>query len=251
MITIKSDREIELMKKAGRIVARVLDELQPMIQPGITTAELDRYAESRCKELKVKPAFKGYNGFPGCLCISVNEEVVHGIPSHKKKLQAGDIVGVDFGVIFDGWFGDSARTFAVGTVSTDAQKLMDVTKEGLMRGIEQCHEGNRLFDIGNAIQNYVEGFGFTVVREFVGHGIGQALHEDPQVPNFGPKGKGVPLKKGMVLAIEPMINAGRPEVKVLSDGWTAVTVDRSLSAHFEHTVAITGSGPQILTLDRD
>jgi methionyl aminopeptidase len=248
MISLKSERELEQMRIAGRAVGQILEEICKMAAPGITTGELDHYAESRCKDLGVKPAFKGYSGFPASVCISVNEEVVHGIPSPKRVLKKGDIVGLDFGVSYNGWYGDSARTVAVGSVSEDAQKLIDVTRESLMRGIEQCIEGNRVFDIGHAVQNYVEGFGYSVVREFVGHGIGRALHEEPQVPNYGPKGKGLLLKTGMVLAIEPMINAGGHEVKVLKDGWTAVTLDRSLSAHFEHTVAITPKGPEILTL---
>lgn len=248
MISLKSERELNLMRKAGGIVAQILEEISAMAKPGATTGELDRYAELRCKELKSLPAFKGYHGFPASVCISVNDEVVHGIPSNKRVLKDGDIVGLDFGVIYEGWYGDSARTVAVGKISPEAQKLLDTTRESLMRGIEQCREGNRVFDIGHAIQNYVEGFGYGVVREFVGHGIGRALHEDPQVPNYGPKGKGLLLKAGMVLAIEPMINAGSHEVKVLKDGWTAVTVDHSLSAHFEHTVAITPQGPEILTI---
>ena len=250
MIHLKSPKEIEAMRVAGGMVGMVLDEIGERIKPGVTTGELDDYAFERCKEMGVKPAFKGYHGFPGCLCISINEEVVHGIPSPKRVLNEGDIVGFDFGVIADGWFGDSARTFAVGQISPEAQKLLDVTKESLMRGIDQAREGNRLFDIGHAIQNYVEGFGYGVVREFVGHGIGRALHEDPQVPNFGTPGKGPRLKAGMVLAIEPMVNAGGEGVKVLKDGWTAVTLDRSLSAHFEHTIAITSEGPEILTLGK-
>jgi len=248
MITLKSERELEKMRIAGKAVAQILNEMIERVVPGISTGELDRFAESRCKDLKVTPAFKGYHGFPACVCISVNHEVVHGIPSDKRILKNGDIVGLDFGVSYEGWYGDSARTIAVGSISHSAQKLIDVTRECLERGIAQCREGNRVFDIGHAVQNYVEGFGFGVVREFVGHGIGRALHEEPQVPNYGPKGKGLPLKVGMVLAIEPMINLGSHEVKVLDDGWTAVTVDRSLSAHFEHTVAITPNGPEILTL---
>jgi methionyl aminopeptidase len=247
MITLKSERELDLMRKSCRITAQILDEVVKMAQPGVTTGELDRFAESRCKELKATPAFKGYHGFPATVCISINDEVVHGIPSKKRALKDGDIVGLDFGVSCEGWYGDSARTVAVGKITPEAQRLLDVTRDGLLRGIEQCREGNRVFDIGHAVQKYVESFGFSVVREFVGHGIGRALHEDPQVPNYGPKGKGIPLKVGMVLAIEPMINAGSHEVKVLSDGWTAVTVDHSLSAHFEHTVAITPSGPEVLT----
>jgi methionyl aminopeptidase len=247
MIYLKSERELVLMRKAGAIVARILDDMAKMAAPGMTTGELDRFAESRIKELGAKPAFKGYHGFPACVCISVNQEVVHGIPSPKRVLKEGDIVGLDFGVVYDGWYGDSARTVPIGKISAEAQKLIDVTQEGLRRGIVECREGNRVFDIGHAIQNYVETFGYGVVREFVGHGIGRALHEDPQVPNYGPKGKGPALKVGMVLAIEPMINAGSHEVRVLKDGWTAVTTDNSLSAHFEHTVAITPSGPEILT----
>ena len=248
MISLKSIRELEYMRVAGKAVAAILNELVLMVQAGVSTGELDRVAEARCKELKVVPAFKGYRGFPYCVCISINEEVVHGIPSNKRILREGDIVGLDFGVHFEGWYGDSARTVPVGKASVEALKLVDATSEGLMKGIEQCRAGNRVSDIGHAVQNYVEPLGFSVVRDFVGHGIGRALHEDPQVPNYGPQGKGTPLKIGMVLAIEPMINAGRPEVKVLEDGWTAVTRDRSLSAHFEHTVAITANGPEILTV---
>lgn len=248
MISLKSERELDQMRKAGSIVGQILDEMVKMAKPGVTTGALDQYAESRCRDFNVLPAFKGYHGFPATVCISINDEVVHGIPSNKRVLKDGDIVGLDFGVSHNGWYGDSARTVAVGKVSESAKKLMQVTEESLKRGIEQCVEGNRVFDIGHAVQNYVEGFGYGVVREFVGHGIGRALHEEPQVPNYGPKGKGLLLKVGMVLAIEPMINAGSHEVKVLRDGWTAVTVDHSLSAHFEHTVAITSKGPEILTM---
>jgi methionyl aminopeptidase len=247
MIFLKSAAELELMRKAGAIVAQILEEMTGMVAPGISTGELDQFAERRTKELGAVPAFKGYHGFPASVCISVNDEVVHGIPSAKRILSEGDIVGLDFGVLFQGWYGDSARTVPVGKVSEGALKLIDVTRESLHRAIDQCREGGRVFDIGHAVQNYVEGFGYSVVREFVGHGIGRSLHEEPQIPNFGPKGKGLPLKVGMVLAIEPMINAGGREVRVLNDGWTAVTVDRSLSAHFEHTVAITPRGPEILT----
>ncbi len=248
MVTLKSERELDLMRKAGRVAAQILHETVALVGPGVTTGELDRFAEGRCKELGVTPAFKGYHQFPACVCISVNNEVVHGIPSPKRILKDGDIVGLDFGIIREGWYGDLARTVPVGSVSSEAKKLMEVTRQGLNCGIEQCRDGNRLFDIGFAVQKHVEGYGYSVVREFVGHGIGRALHEEPQVPNFGSKGKGMLLKVGMVLAIEPMINVGGHEVKVLSDGWTAVTVDGSLSAHFEHTVAITPSGPEILTL---
>lgn len=247
MVQIKSKAEIEMMVVPCRIVAQVLNEIGELIRPGVSTWDLDVFAQTRTKELGAKPAFKGYQGFPGTLCVSVNEEVVHGIPSKKRILKDGDIVGVDFGVIHQGWFGDSARTFAVGKVTNEVKQLMDVTERSLHLGIEQCVPGNHLFDIGHAIQNYVESFGYSVVREFVGHGIGRSLHEDPQVPNFGPKGRGMVLRSGMVLAIEPMINQGKAEVKVLADGWTAVTADRKWSAHFEHTVAILDEGPRILT----
>ncbi len=248
MVQLKSKVEIEQMRKAGAVVGQILLELGEMVKPGVTTHDLDLFAQVRTKELGAKPAFKGYHGFPGTLCVSVNEEVVHGIPSKKRILNEGDIIGVDFGVILDGWFGDSAKTFCVGKVSEDVEKLVKITEKSLYLGIEQAKAGNHLFDIGHAIQNFVESYGFSVVREFVGHGIGRNLHEDPQVPNYGSKGKGMLLKPGMVIAIEPMINAGKPEVKVLNDGWTAVTADRKWSAHFEHTIAITEHGNQILTL---
>lgn len=247
MIHLKSQREIDVMRRAGATTALILQELATAVKPGVTTLELDQLAERRCRELGVKPAFKGYHGYPGCVCISVNEQVVHGIPS-ERVLTNGDIVGLDFGVIVDGYYGDSAKTVPVGTIKPAAQKLLEVTREGLYAGIKQAVSGNRLFDISHAIQNYVEAHGFSVVREFVGHGIGRSLHEEPQVPNYGPKGKGIVLKEGMVLAIEPMINAGSHAVRVEADGWTAVTVDGSLSAHFEHTVAITKNGPEILTM---
>ena len=247
MVQIKSKAEIEQMRLSCRVVAQVLHEIEELIKPGVSTADLDLFAQTRTIELGAKPAFKGYNGFPATLCVSVNEEVVHGIPSKSRKLNSGDIVGVDFGVVMNGWFGDSAKTFVVGQTTDAAMKLVETTRKSLYLGIEQIKPGNHLFDIGHAIQNYVESLGYSVVREFVGHGIGKNLHEDPQVPNFGPKGKGLILKPGMVLAIEPMINQGKPEVKVLSDGWTAVTVDKKLSAHFEHTVAVTETGYEILT----
>lgn len=247
MVQLKSKSEIEKMRRSGAVVAQVLHEIEEMIRPGATTWDLDQFAFARTRELGAKPAFKGYHGFPATLCVSVNEEVVHGIPSKKRVLKDGDIVGVDFGVVLDGWFGDSARTFPVGKVKADATKLIDITQKSLHLGIDEVRAGAHLFNVGAAIQNFVEQFGYSVVREFVGHGIGRSLHEDPQVPNFGVKGKGPLLKAGMVIAIEPMINAGKPEVKVLADGWTAVTVDRALSAHFEHTVAITETGCEILT----
>lgn len=248
MVQLKSKSDIEQMRKAGAIVGQVLIEIGEMIKPGVTTGDLDLFAQVRTKELGAKPAFKGYHGFPGTLCVSVNEEVVHGIPSKKRILNEGDIVGVDFGVVLNGWFGDSAKTFCVGKVSSEIEKLVKITEKSLYLGIEQAKAGNHLFDIGHAVQNFVESNGFSVVREFVGHGIGRNLHEDPQVPNYGSKGKGMLLKPGMVIAIEPMINAGKPEVKVLNDGWTAVTADRKWSAHFEHTIAITEHGNEILTL---
>jgi methionyl aminopeptidase len=247
VVYLKTREEIEKMRRSGAIVAQVLHEIAELVKPGATTADLDLFAQTRTKELGAKPAFKGYHGFPGTLCVSVNEEVVHGIPSKKRILKEGDIVGVDFGVSLDGWFGDSARTFAVGRVSPEARKLLEITEKSLYLGIDQAKAGNNLFDIGHAVQNFVEGHGYSVVREFVGHGIGKNLHEDPQVPNFGVRGKGMVLKPGMVIAIEPMINAGKPEVRVLADGWTAVTSDKKLSAHFEHTVAITEAGTEILT----
>ncbi len=247
MIYIKTDSEIEIMRKAGKITAQILDEIAQAVDVGVTTKELDQIAEDACKKHKVVPAFKGYHGFPACLCVSINNEVVHGIPANRP-LKEGDIVGLDFGVIYEGYHGDCARTVAVGKVSKTAQTIIDVAKKSLDLGIQEARPGNHLFDISNAIQNYVESQGFSVVREFVGHGIGRSLHEDPQVPNYGPKGKGLTLKEGMVLAIEPMINEGVASVKVLSDGWTAVTNDGLLSAHYEHTVAITKNGPEILTI---
>lgn len=247
MVTLKSEYELEYMRKAGHVVALILEEMTQMLAPGITTQDLDCYAEKRCHQLKVVPAFKGYQGFPATVCISVNEQVVHGIPSGDRVLKEGDIVGLDFGVSYQGWYADSARTEAVGKISEPAQKLIDVTRQSLNLGIQQCQKGQRVSDIGYTIQNYVEGFGYGVVREFVGHGIGRALHEDPQVPNYGLKGRGLVLDFGMVLAIEPMVNAGKKEVEILKDGWTVVTLDGSLSAHFEHTVAITLNGPEILT----
>jgi methionyl aminopeptidase len=247
MIHLKSPREIEIMRRAGKITAQILREVADAVRPGVRTIELDAIAEKRCRELEVIPAFKGYHGFPRSVCISVNHEVVHGIPD-QRMLEDGDIVGLDFGVIADGYHGDTALTVPVGKIGAEAQKLIDATRNCLVEGIKQALEGNKLFDISAAIQNFVEAQGYSVVREFVGHGIGRNLHEEPQVPNFGPKGKGVTLKEGMVLAIEPMINAGGHAVRVESNGWTAVTVDGSLSAHFEHTVAITKNGPEILTL---
>jgi methionyl aminopeptidase len=245
-IILKSPDEIKAMRAAGAVVAEVLDVLKANVRPGVTTLDLEKIAEEETKKRKAKPAFKGYRGYPFCLCTSVNSEVVHGMPS-KKTLTEGDIVSIDYGAMVDGFYGDAAVTVPVGTVSEDAARLMRVTEESLGKAIEAAREGARLQDISFAVQSHVEPHGFSVVREFVGHGIGRELHEPPQVPNFGIPGRGVRLKAGMVLAIEPMINAGGWAVKVLSDGWTAVTADGKLSAHFEHSVAITPEGPLVLT----
>jgi methionyl aminopeptidase len=247
MITIRTQKEIEIMRKSNRLVAQVLQKLRGAIKPGITTTELDEIAEFSIKEAGAIPAFKGYRGYPATLCASVNEEVVHGIPG-PRTLREGDIVSLDLGAYLYGYYGDAAITVPVGTINEEAKKLLKVTEEALYRGIEQAKSGNRLFDISHAIQSWVEPFGFSVVRDFVGHGIGRNLHEEPQVPNFGPPHQGPRLSPGMVLAIEPMINVGTWEVKILKDGWTVVTSDRSLSAHFEHTIAITDGRPDILTL---
>lgn len=246
-VEIKSQNELTLMREAGRIVAEILDELEKMVAPGVSTWELDQEAERLIYKKGAKPAFKGYLGFPSVLCASVNEEVVHGIPSKRRKLKEGDLMKLDFGVVYRGYYGDSARTVPVGKVSPEAQQLIDATRESLMKGIEAMRPGNRLGDIGAAVQQYVEARGFTVVRDFVGHGIGKKLHEPPQVPNFGSPGTGMKLRPGMVLAVEPMVNEGTFKVEVLDDDWTAVTLDRKLSAHFEHTIHITNDGPEILT----
>ncbi|OCL26074.1 type I methionyl aminopeptidase [Orenia metallireducens] len=247
MIIRKSEREIEIMRKAGSIVAQTHALLAEKVAPGITTGELDRIAEEFILSKGGKPAFKGYQGFPSTLCVAVNEEVVHGFPG-ERVLEEGDIIGIDLGVLIDGFYGDSAYTLAVGEISDKAQNLLKVTEESLHKGIEQAVEGNRLSDISHAIQEYVEAKDYSVVRRFVGHGVGRNLHEDPQVPNFGAAGRGPRLREGMVLAIEPMINVGTHRVKILDDGWTVITADKELSAHFEHTVAITKDGPRILTL---
>jgi methionyl aminopeptidase len=247
VIVCKSPAEIERMRVANALVAGVLAELAAMVSPGVTTAELDEAAEALVREAGAVPAFKGYRGYPATLCASVNEQVVHGIPS-KRRLVEGDIISLDIGVRLDGYFGDSALTVPVGRISPEAEGLLRVTQEALARGIEQARIGSRISDIGHAVQKHVESRGFSVVREFVGHGIGAALHEEPQIPNYGEPNRGPRLAEGMVLAIEPMVTMGRPAVKILGDGWTAVTRDGSLSAHFEHTVAVTASGPRILTL---
>jgi methionyl aminopeptidase len=235
------------MRAANRLVARVLAELEAAVQPGMTTLELDEKAERLVRDAGAVPAFKGYRGFPATLCTSVNAEVVHGIPSRVRPLVDGDIVSIDIGAKLDGYFGDSAVTVAVGTVPERTQELLRVTRESLEKAIAQVKVGGRVSDIGHAVQTWVEAHGFSVVREFVGHGIGQQLHEDPQIPNYGTPGRGPTLAEGMVLAIEPMVAMGRPEVKVLRDGWTAVTKDGSLAAHFEHTVAVGAEGPLVLT----
>jgi methionyl aminopeptidase len=247
VIVCKSPGEIERMRAANALVADVLAELAALVKPGVTTEELDRAAERLVRAGGAEPAFKGYRGYPATLCASVNEQVVHGIPS-LRQLVEGDILSLDIGVKLNGFFGDSAVTVPVGRIGEDAQRLLQVTQEALQRGIAQVRVGNRVSDIGHAIQEHVEQHGFSVVREFVGHGIGAALHEEPQIANYGEPGRGPRLAEGMVLAIEPMVNMGRPAVKVLADGWTAVTRDGSLSAHFEHTVAVTKQGPLVLTL---
>ncbi len=251
MIHIKSAQEIEIMRRASRIVAEILDEVSAAVRPGVSTDELDRLAEELITRKGAKPAFKGYKPgdvvYPKCLCVSINEEIVHGIPS-GRKLKAGDIVGLDFGVEYQGYFGDSARTLAVGQVPDSTKHLLRVTREALYAGIEQCRSGNRLGDISRAVQQVAEAAGFSVVRDFAGHGIGRRLHEDPQVPNYFAPGMPNPrLREGMVLAIEPMVNEGGPELRIKTDGWTAVTADGKLSAHFEHSIAITSNGPEILT----
>jgi len=235
------------MRAANVLVADVLAELREMVRPGVTTAELDEFAERRVRGAGAVPAFKGYHGFPATLCTSVNEEVIHGIPS-ARALTEGDIVSIDIGVLLDGFYGDAAITVPLAPIGSRVAELLRVTEESLYRGIEQARVGARVSDIGHAVQQHVEAHGFSVVREFVGHGVGTALHEEPQVPNYGPAGRGPRLAEGMTLAIEPMVAMGRAAVKVLRDGWTAVTKDRSLAAHFEHTVAITAGGPVIMTV---
>jgi methionyl aminopeptidase len=247
MIICKSSAELDLMRQGGRIVAQVLGELEPLVRPGIRTRDLDLYAEKRTRELGAVPAFKGYRGYPASACVSVNEEVIHGIPS-GRLLQEGDIVSLDFGVLFEGFFADSALTVPVGRTSDEARRLIEAARRSFFKGLEQVREGKRLSDVSAAIQRSVEDDGFSVIRQFVGHGIGRALHEEPQIPNFGAPGRGPKLRPGMTLAIEPMIAAGGWEVEVLEDGWTAVTKDRRLSAHYEHTVALTENGPEILSL---
>jgi len=248
VIITKSADELRLMREAGRITAAALRAVGEAVRPGVTTAELDALAEAVIRDAGAVPAFKGYHGFPATLCTSVDSEVVHGIPG-SRKLREGEILSVDCGAIVDGYYGDSAMTFPVGQVSAVARRLMDATREALEAGIARCRPGMRLGDVSAAVQAVAEGSGFSVVREYVGHGIGRSMHEDPQVPNYGRVGTGPTLKEGMVFAIEPMVNAGGASVRSLDDGWTVVTEDGSLSAHFEHTVAVTADGPMILTLE--
>src|SRR3984885_10097900 len=247
-IVCKSSAEIEKMRQSGRIVRQVLDHVRTLVAPGVSTMDLERAAEKKIAELGAKPAFKGYYDYPCVLCTSVNEEIVHGIPAEKRALKKGDIVSIDCGVVCDGYYGDAAITVPVGdNLDAEVKKLLEVTEASLYKGIEQVKIGNTIGHVGSAIQKHVEAAGFSIVRDFVGHGIGTKLHEPPQIPNFGKKGQGAEFSEGMVLAIEPMVNSGGPGTKVLSDKWTAVTLDGSYSAHFEHCVAVTKQGPMILT----
>jgi methionyl aminopeptidase len=247
MIVLKSEKEIAAIRESCRIVAQVLADLRSMIEPGITTKDLDAFAEKKARGMGATPAFKGYRGYPASLCTSINEEIIHGIPS-SRKLQEGDILGLDFGVIYDGYYGDAAVTYPVGDVSLEADRLIDAAEKAFFKGFEKIQEGYRVSDISHSIQNSVEAQGFSVIRAFVGHGIGISLHEEPQIPNFGPPGQGPKIQKGMVLAIEPMIAAGDWKIEIKDDNWTAVTKDRSLSAHYEHTVALTQQGAEILSI---
>lgn len=247
MIVLKTSRELAIMKEACVISAGALKTVGLAVQPGISTAELDRIAEEYIRSKGAVPNFKGYQGYPATACISINNEVIHGIPSKQRILKEGDIVSVDLGAMYEGYHGDNAATFAVGAVSPEAQRLMDITREALYKGIDAAVSGGRIGDISAAVQQHAEGAGFSVVRQFVGHGVGKKLHEEPEVPNFGTAGRGVRLIPGMTLAIEPMINMGTPGVRTLKDGWTVETADGALSAHFEHTIAITSNGPVILT----
>jgi methionyl aminopeptidase len=247
VIELKSPREIALMRRGGHILAEVVERLRSGVKPGMSTLEIDEDVEKFIRSRGAKPAFKGYRGFPATVCISINEEVVHGIPSAHRCVKEGDIVGLDLGCIVEGYYADCAFTLPIGEVPARVQELLDATRQSLEAGIAECRPGRRLSDVSHAIQVHVEAHGFSVVRAFVGHGIGRALHEEPQVPNFGDPGRGPQLKAGMVLAIEPMVTMGSWEVRILDDGWTAVTKDGSLAAHFEHTIAVTESGPEVLT----
>ncbi len=251
MVVCKSWSELEKMHEAGLIVWSALEKMRTMVRPGITTKELDEFAEDYSAEHRARPAFKGYRGYPGSVCTSINQEIVHGIPSASRRVKEGDILSMDFGVELKGYFADAALTVGVGKTAPQREKLMRVTRESLEHAIEKVQPGNRLGDISAAVQDWVEQNGYSVVREFVGHGIGTKMHEDPQVPNYGVPGQGPRLQEGMVLAIEPMVNSGGPAVRVLDDDWTAVTADGSDSAHFEHTVAVTNKGPWILTRPRE
>jgi methionyl aminopeptidase len=247
VIYYKSAREIALMREGGRILAEVVERVRGLARPGTSTLEIDESVEAFIREQGARPAFKGYRGFPATVCISINDEVVHGIPSARRRLREGDIVGFDLGCIVEGYYADCAVTLPIGPVPAGVQKLLDVTRQSLDLAIAECRPGRRLSDVSHAVQQHVEAHGFGVVRAFVGHGIGRALHEEPQVPNFGEPGRGPRLRSGMVLAIEPMVTMGNYEVRILDDGWTAVTADGSLAAHFEHTIAVTESGPDVLT----
>ncbi len=246
MIIYKSEEEIRAMRESNKIVATVLAEIKPLIKPGVRTEELDEYANTKAREMNAVPAFKGYRDYPSSLCTSINEEIVHGIPS-SRVLKEGDIISLDFGVAYKGYYGDAAVTYPVGEISSQSKKLIETAEQSFYKGFEQMKAGNRISDISHAIQSYVESQGFSVIRNFVGHGIGLSLHEEPQVPNFGSPGKGVKIREGLVLALEPMISVGNWEVQILDDGWTAITKDRSLSAHYENTVAVTNNGPEILS----
>jgi methionyl aminopeptidase len=247
VITIKSKAEFEVMRRAGRLVAETLERLEAAVKPGVSTGELDKIAYEHITKSNGIPSFKGYHGFPASICTSVNDEVVHGIPSKRRVLEEGDIVSIDCGAIIDGWHGDAALTVAVGQTTPDMKRLMQITQESLEKGIEMVQPGKRMGDVSAAIQRYAEDHGYGVVREYVGHGIGREMHEEPQVPNWGSPGRGVLLKKGMALALEPMVNAGKADVRVLDDRWTVVTKDGKWSAHFEHTVAMTDNGTEVLT----
>ena len=246
MIICKSAAEIEKLRRSGRLVREILEETREQVRPGVTTLDLEKFVERRVAQAGAKPAFKGYRGYPCCLCASVNEQIVHGIPSNRR-LNEGDIVSLDMGVIIDGYYGDAAMTVPVGPISESLQRLLRVTEESLQLAIDRARVGNRLGDVSSAVEQHVVSNGFSVVREFVGHGIGRQLHEEPQIPNFGQPGYGPPLKEGMVLAIEPMVNVGGPGLRILDDQWTAVTADGAYSAHFEHMIAVTQNGPDVLT----
>jgi len=250
MVICKSPAELDKMHRAGLIVWGALEEMRKRVRPGVSTKELDEFAEAYSAEHHARPAFKGYRGYPGSVCTSINQEVVHGIPSASRKVKEGDILSMDFGVELEGYFADAALTVPVGKIAAEREKLLRVTRESLEKAIEKVRPGNRLGDVSAAVQQWVEKNGYSVVREFVGHGIGTKMHEDPQLPNYGTPGQGARLQEGMVLAIEPMVNSGGPAVRVLEDEWTAVTADGSDSAHFEHTVAVTAKGPWILTLPK-